>query len=104
VKGRAGDRIYRGRERELGAVTASGNVEGTVTAQHNSSDTACAASLLLRREQQGTEFIEGERERGVGAVTTGGNVEGTVTAQHNSDTVCVLLCYCCEGNSRGLNL
>ena len=63
VKGRAGDRIYRGRERELGAVTASGNVEGTVTAQHNSSDTACAASLLLRREQQGTEFIEGERER-----------------------------------------
>ena len=61
VKGTAGDRIYRERERE--------------------------------------------REREVGAVTTGGNVEGTVTAQHNSsDTVCVLLCYCCEGKIRGRNL
>ena len=38
----------------------------------------------------------------MGAVTAGGNVKGTVTAQHYiSDSVCVLLCYCCEGNSRG---
>ena len=50
-------------------------------------------------------YREREREREVGAVTAGGNVEGTVTAQHNSsDTVCVLLCYCCEVNSRGQNL
>jgi len=47
VKGTAGDSIYRGREREVDAVTAGGKVEGTVTAQHNSSDTVCAALLLL---------------------------------------------------------
>ena len=49
VKGTAGDRIYREREREreVGAVTVGGNVEGTVTAQHNSSDIVCAALLLL---------------------------------------------------------
>ena len=46
--------------------------------------------LLLRREQHGTQFIEGERD--VGAVTTGGNAQGTVTAQHNgSDSVCAAL-------------
>jgi len=47
VKETAGDRIYRGREREVGAVTTGGNVEGTVTAQHNSSDTGCVALLML---------------------------------------------------------
>jgi hypothetical protein len=31
----------------VGAVTAGGNVEVTVTVQHNSSDTVCAALLLL---------------------------------------------------------
>ena len=32
-------------------------------------------------------------------------MEVTVTTQRNStDSVCVLLCYCCEGNSRGQNL
>jgi hypothetical protein len=34
-------------EREAGAVTTGGNVEGTVTAKHNSSDTVCAVLLLL---------------------------------------------------------
>jgi len=34
----------------MGAVTAGGNVEGTVTAQHNSSDTVCVALLQLWRE------------------------------------------------------
>ena len=41
------NRQYIEREREVGAVTAGGNVEGTVTAQHNSSDSVCAALLLL---------------------------------------------------------
>ena len=60
-------------------------MEGTVIAQHNSSDTVCAALLLMLREQHLTEFIEEEREREVGAVTADGNLEGTVTAQHNSN-------------------
>ena len=76
----------------MGAVTTGGNVEVTVISQHNSSDTVCAALLLLSMEQQGTEFVDGEREREVGAVTTGGNVEGTVTAQHySSESVCAAL-------------
>ena len=45
MKGTAGDKIYR--VRMVDAVTTGGNVEGTVTAQYNSSDSVCAALLLL---------------------------------------------------------
>jgi hypothetical protein len=45
----------------LGAVTAGGNVEGTVTAQHNSSDSVCcfvtvvkgiAGDIIYRRRER----------------------------------------------------
>jgi len=48
VKGTAGAEFIEGkREREEGTVTAGGNVEVTVTAQHNSSHLVRAALLLL---------------------------------------------------------
>ena len=91
MKGTAGDRIYR--EREVCAVTMSGNVEGTVTAQHNSSDKlrVCCFVTAVKGTAWDRIYRRRERERG-GFINDGGIVEGTVTAQHNSsDTVCAAL-------------
>jgi hypothetical protein len=41
------NRQYIEREREVGAVTTGGNVESRVTVKHDSSNTVCAALLLL---------------------------------------------------------
>ena len=48
------------KETVVGAVTPGGNVEGTVTAQHNSSDSVCCFVTAVK-ETAGVELIEGER-------------------------------------------
>ena len=58
------NRQYIEREREVGAVTTGGNVEGTATAQHNNSDSVCCFVTAVK----GTagDRIYRERERVVG--------------------------------------
>ena len=74
------NRQYIEREREVGAVTKGGKVKSSVSAKHNSSNTVCAALLLLWREQQKTEFIQGERGRG------GYSNDGRQCGRHSDST------------------
>ena len=47
----------------MGAVTTGGNVEGTVTAQHNSSDTVCVCCFVTAVKGTAGDRIYRERER-----------------------------------------
>ena len=51
--------------REVGAVTTGGNVEGTVTAQHNSSYSVCCFVTAVKGKAGDRIYSGRERERWV---------------------------------------
>jgi hypothetical protein len=73
----------------VGTVTTGGNVEGTVTAQHNSSDSVCCFVTAVKGRAGDRIYRRKERERG--GYSNGGRQCGShsdSTTQQQSHSAC----------------